>query len=279
MQKTGKGHSQISAALKTLIEKHQIIEAYDDKGNRLDTSSKRRAAFGRIYYRLDLRSPQPTLFSKNHRVRKSDTGHRSRFSATQKLDTTKETVLTKETIINHADGKPPAQPKKIPLTERNEKTPTKPTQHHALVEFWHATAKDARRIDPIVTKADARNLKRILDLGIEPDTIRKAAIFFLYDRSFRTFSPSISTFLSAGVLNGIINRMTNDPEFWRQIDPYFTRVKMANQIATPDTPADQAKTIAELAKLKARLAVFLGNSARTEAQMEVAAQQRADRRS
>lgn len=44
MQKTGRGHSSVSVAIEQLIN-YGVIEAYNDKGNRLKTSKERSGKF------------------------------------------------------------------------------------------------------------------------------------------------------------------------------------------------------------------------------------------
>lgn len=97
--------------------------------------------------------------------------------------------------------------------------------HKKFLDFWHETVPRTRGMKPIYTGADMRNLKRILDFGIEEGTLEQIALFFLADYSFRSFSPSISTLCSAGIINGLLNRSKNgnDPEFWKQMDRYMVQ--------------------------------------------------------
>ena len=97
--------------------------------------------------------------------------------------------------------------------------------HKKFLDFWHETVPRTRGMKPIYTGADMRNLKRILDFGIQEGTLEQIALFFLADYSFRSFSPSISTLCSAGIINGLLNRSRNgnDPEFWKQMDRYMVQ--------------------------------------------------------
>ncbi len=56
------GDRPVSHAIATLVDKLRIVEALDEQGNLLDTPEKRERNGGKIYYRLCLKAPQPTLF-------------------------------------------------------------------------------------------------------------------------------------------------------------------------------------------------------------------------
>ncbi len=239
--KTGRSDRAVSGAVKTLIETHHIVEAYDTAGNLLNTADKRRRVGYRIYYRLNLLRPPASLFdtpAKSAVVKiKKEPPQNLR---TQNLRTTKETVITKENTL---------QPQK-PVALENSKKPSKPTSpHKQFVDFWHRNVQRSRGIKPVITGADGRNLKRILDAGIQPDSLEQAAVYFLHDRSFRTFSPSLSTFLSAGVINGLLNRIKNEPEFWKKIDSYAAR-----QGGIADNPAAISQAVKNLHALRDGLA-------------------------
>ena len=108
--------------------------------------------------------------------------------------------------------------------KKKEKTPKKEKSNHKIfIEFWDDMVKRTRGMKPIYTGGDMRNLKRILDFGIEERTLEQISLFFLADYSFKSFSPSISTLCSAGIINGLLNRSKNgnDPEFWRKMSQYM----------------------------------------------------------
>ena len=219
MKKTGRGHSSVSVAVEKLA-RSGIIEAYDGAGNLLDSPKERSG--NKVLYRLNLNPLQKSLFPVDKPVQKVDrSGQPVQNLDVQKVDTTKETLNTKEIYMR------------------------KP--HGVFVKFWHETARAVRGIDPIITGKDGRNLKRVLDLGIQESTLEQAALYFLCNYSFQKFSPSISTFLSAGIINGLLNRMKNDGDFWRHLDGYSQRLKLP-------TPLPNERSMAtELQKLKANL--------------------------
>lgn len=250
--KTGGKRRTISDAVKALIEKHHLIEATDAEGNLLDTGEKRRKNFGQIFYRLTLKAPDPTLFDKPRREQKTHTEKKSSNQAvssyreqnlrTQKLHTTKETIITKETL--RADE---------PRTPETKEKKSKPISDHALfTRFFYDAAKATRGVTPIITGADGQMLKRMLAAGISRETLEQAATFFLSDREFKTFSPTIRTLLSAGVITGIQNRMQNQQDFWKRLDEYASRRGI--QTALAGDPAKIAETTAKIAELRRNLA-------------------------
>ncbi len=248
MAKSGRGHSAVSAAIKSLVETHKVIEALDEEGNQLDSGVKRGLHGDRIYYRLSLKHPQPTLFEP---VRKVDrvgisSGKRGGVSEKwpgRKVDTTKETGITKRNTL---------QPEKsaAPIQDKNEGKIKIVSEHKKFVDFWFNEVTSARGIKPIITGQDGRNLKRILHAGVNPTSLEQAAIYFLHNYSFKKFSPSISTFLSAGIINGLLNRMKNHPDFWKELDSYVVRRGM--------DPVPRDKIVYDLAELKAK---YLGKMA------------------
>lgn len=205
MLKTGRSIKHISNAVKSLIEVHHIVEACDEKGRSLETAQKRSHRIGnKVFYRYTWKTPELTLFDKQ--ISRSVGGGTKR-PVTKRHATncppTKETLPTKE---SHS----PLQP-------------AEPSAHKTFIVFFHGMVQKTRGVKPIITGQDAKNLKRILDHGVEEDTLEQIALYFLGHASFRTFSPSISTLCSAGIVNGLLNRMRNDQNFWKELDHLMTR--------------------------------------------------------
>lgn len=246
--KTGGKRRTISDAIKNLIEIHGLIEATDAQGNLLDSGEKRQRNFGQIFYRLTLKSPERSLFDKPLREQKTHTEKKTSNQAkstpreqnlrTQKLHTTKETIITKENLAIEGS--------------HEEKKPKPPSDHAQFTRFFYEAAKSARGITPIITGADGKMLKRILDSGVRRDTLEQAATFFLSDPDFRSFSPTIRTLLSSGVISGILNRMQNQPDFWKRLDSYAERRGI--QTALAGDPAKIADTTAKIIALRETLA-------------------------
>ena len=235
--KTGRGKTQIAAAITKLTE-YELIEALDDKSKPLKDGRQRQLAGSRIFYRLKTR--ETSLFDKAP-VRKPDRGV-SEIRPGQNSDTTKETPLTKEVTGTSA-------------TRAASSKPKKESPHKRVLAFFHDTVRAARGFKPVITAADGMRLKHALELGISPDTLEQAATFYLYDPSFKKFSPTLATFLSAGILNGLLNRMKNDADFWRNLDGYIRRRTAS---AKPLERDERKALIDDLAKLKSELAAKLG---------------------
>ena len=238
--RSGMSERAINSAVQSLVDMH-LIETWTEDGRLLETSQDRSQAGSRVYYRLATRNP--SLFDKpkstpaKSAVVSTQTGNPRKNCGPQNLRPTKETLFTKENTL---------QPDK-PVASQNEKgevstkAPKPPSPHKQFVDFWWRNVKRSRGISPIITGADGRNLQRILKEGITTDTLEKAAIYFLNEPSFkRTFSPSISTFLSVGVINGIMNRMRNEPDFWKKLDQHIgTQGGVANDPKQIASFADQ----------------------------------------
>lgn len=246
--RTGMGERSINRAVQSLVDQ-RLIETWTEDGRELKTSNDRAYSGSRVYYRLATRNP--SLFDKAspaktaggkpvmHNPRQND--------APQNLRPTKETLITKENTMQSA--KPIAPPQEKKEGENTSKTPKAYSPHKQFVDYWHLNVRKARGITPIITGQDGKNLQRIFKLGIEPDTLEKAAIYFLHDPSFKKFSPSISTLLSGGIITGLMDRMKNEPGFWKKLEGYI-----GNQGGLALDPRQIAHTAEQFALLKAKLA-------------------------
>ena len=249
IKRTGRESRAISKGLKTLIEDYRLIEAYDEEGNALDSADKRQRNGSRIYYRLALKKPPATLFDTPAKSAKVGENRGiitlpSQKVRTQKVRTTKLTSLTKSNTLL------PATPEAPESKEKAEKAPSRQGTigHSAFVRFFYDTTQKTRGIKPIITGQDGANLKRILNSGIDEMRLEQLATYFLADYSFKKFSPTISTFLSAGILTGLLNRANTEAEFWKKLDGYTLRY-IPHEAPTPD----RAKTLKTIAELKAKI--------------------------
>ncbi|MCP6719713.1 MAG: replication protein [Patescibacteria group bacterium] len=276
-KKSGRASRSVSRAAKVLIEKHRIVGAYDEQGNALDTAGKRQKCGYRIYYRLALHLPPMTIF---------DTPAKSAGVADKhlplpkvrspKVRTTKVTVITKGVLSKKDKTLRTAEP--IASKSKNLKE-NKRSLHSQFIEFWHETTQRARGIKPVITGKDARNLKRVLDMGIlNQYRLEQLAAYFLAHPTFRKFSPSIATFLSAGILNGLMNRMENDPNFWKELEVFAMRHLKPPSFGKTFTEENPSEMIERLARLKAKLFKEPFTPAeRTKFQEEAAVEERAAR--
>ncbi len=93
-KKTGCGRVAVGRAITKLV-KSGLVEAYNAKGDLLETPEMRQKAGMRIFYRLKTRVP--SLFDKGKTTcSQSEQGGVLTFEAAHKVSTTKETDLTKE---------------------------------------------------------------------------------------------------------------------------------------------------------------------------------------
>ncbi|HOB90312.1 MAG TPA: hypothetical protein PKG74_03230 [Candidatus Colwellbacteria bacterium] len=243
--KTGKGSASISRGLKTLISDHQLIVAVDSKGRLLDTPEKRTkiGRGGKIFYRLNVHAPQLTLFDlpvppkeKPHQIDDpSEKPHQKKHPFFDDLQ--KKPDLTKESIKDSMRSAEPTAPenknivssileegakKAAEIQDHDAGLPKKkePSVHAQFMDFWYKLVLKTRGFKPQISPADGQNLKRVLQTGIKPDVLEKIAVFFLADQSLKKFAPTLATMLSGGILNGLLNRMENDPEFYRNLNHY-----------------------------------------------------------
>jgi len=299
MKKAGRKQDAIAAAVDSLIKKNLIeaLDAKGNRLDTAQDRQKLGGRI--YYRFNTFRPPATIFdtFRESRKVG-DNTGKNDDLtekSAGGKADTTKETLITKyilatETSVAGDNSKKDTQTKDTPIktidrgdnseespkisgesnaeTPKNEGyqkppktpiTPKIPSAHSQFVAFWYENVKAARRIEkPIITGQDGRNLQRVLKI-IGAQTLEQLGVYFLNHPSFKGFSPSISTFLSSGVLNGLQNRMANDPNFWHDLSSY--RVAGANPKGR-DAPNPQ-RIKEELDKLKAALAQKLASPYKT----------------
>ncbi len=136
----------------------------------------------------------------------------------------------------------------------------KPSAHKEFIKFFYDNCQRFRSIKPIITKADAKNLKRILDLKIlNQSELEQLAVYFLANRYYKKFSPSISTLFSSGIINGLMNNAKNNEIFWKELDSYMTQIN-------DKTDIEPKKIITGLTQLK----IILNNLQRAKDNKETA---------
>jgi len=156
-----------------------------------------------------------------------------------------------------------SQPKVVKLLNlqyKGKQRETKPliadkglSAHTQFIRFFHDTSNKTRGVKPIVTGKDARNLKRVLDMKLLTESeMEQLALYYLANRYYKKFPPAISTFLSAGILNGLINDLKNKEEFWKEVDGYTTQY-MQGRETTFKINDDPRRLSEKLAELKAKL--------------------------
>lgn len=221
-KKSGRTRKHLSKALRALIETYGLIEATNAQGKVLHSADQRRYNFGQIFYRLTLKEPQRGLF-ETPRASKGRTaegvGTKGR---TQKGLTTKETHITKEIHIRRA--KPAVGDKSGDKTQKGIST------HTQLIRFFYEAVKTARRINPVFSAVDGKQLKRVLEQGVSQETVEQVMVYFLFAPEFAEFSPTVKTCLSTGVITGILNKMRNKANFWKDMDHYAEMVRVKRDV-------------------------------------------------
>lgn len=93
--------------------------------------------------------------------------------------------------------------------------------HHKLVGTFHEASIKFRGVKPVWGPKETSAIKRALKSGVvSADQLEQLAIYFLAHPRFKKFGPSASVFLSSGILNGLMNAMQNDKDFWKDVDRY-----------------------------------------------------------
>lgn len=116
-------------------------------------------------------------------------------------------------LLNCKEVKAPGAPKK------------EQSLHHRLIHFFHESTMEFRGIKAVWTHKDVSHLKRVLLLDMLTETeMQQLMVYFLASPSLKKFSPSMATFLSPGILNGLMNSMKNDRNFWKDLSMFEGRV-------------------------------------------------------
>lgn len=202
------GDRSVSQAIANMADKLKIIETLNEKGVILASPHQRMKNGGKIYYRLNLHSPQKSLFGT---PAKKDGGYVNPRTnrPPSKLTSYKRNLSYKRNTF--VDEK----------TSTN-KSPERLSKYWDFLDMYKKVGKKMRGVSIKIDQIDGKNLNRVLDFGFSIETLEKLAVYFLSDRRFKKFSPKLSTFLSYGVQVFLQNLMHNNPYFWSELDKYST---------------------------------------------------------
>lgn len=104
---------------------------------------------------------------------------------------------------------------------RDTKTIARKSVHTNLINYFWDLSKKTRGIQPLIGGKGGSQLKRVLDMDIlSQPQMEKLMLYYLASPQFKSFSPDLSVLLSAGVLNVLMNKMQNDPNFYKDLDMY-----------------------------------------------------------
>lgn len=111
-------------------------------------------------------------------------------------------------LLKCEDVQAPAAPKKAQ------------SAHHHAIDTFHKASMHFRGMKPRYAPKDLAALRRVLKEGVlTEDQFDQLIIFYMADPVIkRKFGPSLSTFLSAGIFNGLMNRMLNGETFYKDLD-------------------------------------------------------------
>lgn len=231
IKKTGRSAKHISEALKTLIDKLALVEAAGENGEALDTPQKRRMKFGKIFYRLTLRSPDPTLFD-HPRVSKGHTARNQKILSSrvtkrppQKGHTTKETVLQ-----NNA---------KASELEKIKKLPT----NSLLREFKEYSLAIRGQKPEFVRFKDGGLIKHALK-HLSEGQIDMLFIWFLQEK--RSMRPTIGAALCKEIIQSFIEASHREQGFYLKLEGLWDRYvgrkpPQDTKLATMQTKLEELK--------------------------------------
>ncbi len=101
------------------------------------------------------------------------------------------------------------------------------SDHRKFIQFFHDATVATRGFKPMMIPKDFGNLRRILKMTdergkqlIAEQDLEQLALYFLAHHSFKKFPPTISIFLSGGILTGLMNTSRQNEKFWKELDSY-----------------------------------------------------------
>lgn len=153
------------------------------------------------------------------------------------------------TLLKCEEVRPPAAPKR-------EQSP-----HHRLVDTFDKASKYFRSVSPVYSPKDMAALKRILAAGIlTEEQIEQLIIYYMADPAIkRKFGPSFAVFFSAGIFNGLMNRLRNGETFYKDLDRFATEFYSKQEKPKPVlSPINEKSMEAMKAALTAKLSMKYG---------------------
>lgn len=124
----------------------------------------------------------------------------------------------------------PSKEVPAPLPVKKENSP-----HHRLIAFFYETTQKTRGVKPVWGTKDLGRLKQVLEMAVMDDEqIERLMLYFLASPKFKKYSPSLATFFSSGIFNGLMNSMRNDSSFWKDLDRFSEQfLPRAKPVAIP----------------------------------------------
>jgi hypothetical protein len=214
---TGLSRPVIVEALKNLIAADVVISIHSTTGNEYELN---------LDVDIDSAVQKIAKLRKESREKKEKGPRQTRlFKVVRKTNQLGELTGSSKENLPEVVRRTNTQTKEKKEKKVSQATPT-PKQksvHSQLIELFYDVCKRSRDVKPIITKADAANLKRVLDIGMSQQFLSQLIIYFLGSFRYKQFTPSMSTLLSSGILNGLMNKAKNDHEFWKELDGLMQR--------------------------------------------------------
>ncbi len=274
MQKTGRSHTQVSEAVKVLVDVHRIIEAFDENGNLLDEPKKRLrlGKSGKIFYRLSLKHPPATLFDTRpkfgQQAKKGTNFYAVRIPASRKADTTKETrftkVIAKASELDSNKNKNWGESVDKPGDPNRPKLPT-----NALMRSFNQYCKAIRKTKPIFVRFKDGNLIKHALKHMSEFQLEMLFIWFLQEKT--KMQPMIGSALCKEVLADFIETSHKQYGFYGGLEQLARRYtpKPESEIKT-----EASSMIEALAKLKASFGMPFSHQERAAMAEETAITER-----
>lgn len=122
-------------------------------------------------------------------------------------------------LLNCKDIKPPA-------VKVND------SPFHVMVDMFHRAAQKYRGVKVLWTPKDFSRLKAVIGMGLlKPAELEQLCVYFLASPKFQSFTPSMSVFLSNGILTSLSNSIKNDRNFWKDMDNYMMTFNGVGRVA------------------------------------------------
>jgi len=145
---------------------------------------------------------------------------------------------------------PPAGNSRHHKTKRNKEKQSiaekisAPSRFNEFLGWYGETAVRARHLDIplVITAAVRRNLGNFLKKH-QPswELMEQLALYFLANHRYKKFSPGIETFVSAGIMNGLLNDSRNEASFWKDVNAYVEAYLRKEAPLTGEAIQDQVK--------------------------------------
>ncbi len=164
----------------------------------------------------------------------------------------------------------------------DKSAPNHKIDHQKIVDGWWELMQKLRgfKKDKLkLTPADHGRLKQVLAKeAVSVYQLQITMMYFLGSWQYKEFAPTMKTWLSDGVLKGIINRMINKPtDFWKDIEQIQTKLGSTRRVEEGKV-SDMAKKLQILReRLANKTAVHMDPIERDEELVEESRIERASR--